>query len=114
MPLVVSAAGAGMWEKSTKKTVVPGPWIFPCRADFSGAVHGLGAWAGALFFPKVCTRCKTFSLSHRRFRRGDLSVSICLNRAAAESLVPSAMKIRGKDWYLWLAKVSAPKAMEEP
>lgn len=106
--------GQGCGGGAQRKWQCLGPWIFPCRADFRGAVHGLGAWAGALFFPKVCTRCKTFSLSHRRFRRGVLSVSICLNRAAAESLLPSAMKIKGKDWYLWLAKLSAPKAMEEP
>lgn len=76
MPLVVSAAGPEMWGKSTKKVVVPG-------GDSNGAVYGLRYCMDRStdFFPRFCTRGKTFSLSHRRFRRGVLSVSIFLNRA---------------------------------
>lgn len=62
-----------------------GAWIF--RYSYAEqilvglCVDSVIAWAGALFFPRVCTRGKAFSLSHRRFRRGVLSVSIVLNSA---------------------------------
>lgn len=65
-------------------------------------------------FSQGLYQMQNFLSESQGFRRGVLSVSICLNRAAAESLLPSAVKIKGKDWYLWLAKLSAPKATEEP
>lgn len=35
MPLVVSAAGAGMWGRSTKKMAVPGSLDIPMQSRFS-------------------------------------------------------------------------------
>lgn len=52
--------------------------------------------AEGLCFSKACTRCKASSLIHRGVRRGMLFVSVCQNRAAAESQVPSAVRTGGR------------------
>lgn len=49
-----------------------------------------------LYFSRTCNRCKASSLIRRGVMRGVLFVCICLNRAAAESQVPSAVEIGGR------------------